>query len=87
MARLVSAFAKPSWLSRLKGDKPNTDEVSVGVRTEEGGLHEILVQGIRGETVVYSDPADGLVKGISMADFRNRLMSVLMPSDEKASFH
>lgn len=56
-------------------------EVPVGIVADDGGLHQVLVRGIKEGKVTYSDPGDGLVKTMSLDEFGNRLSSVILPRD------
>ncbi len=58
----------------------NVSGVPVGVQTESGDLHEILVLGMTATDVIFQDPGDGQTKQVSRSQFEADMRSVVLPS-------
>ena len=54
--------------------------VPVGIRTDEGRLHQVLVLSYEGNKVQYHDPGDGQTKEIDAKEFVASLASVMAPA-------
>ncbi len=61
-------------------------QIPVGIQADQGGLHQILVSGIKDGLVTYSDPGDAQVKSMPLDEFAIRLQSVILPRDLSPDF-
>lgn len=60
--------------------------IPVGVQTQEGKFHEILVRDIKDGRVTYVDPVDGKEHEIPESDFKANLVSIKVPVQAPSRF-